>query len=63
MTLRECIGYIVLLRHIEDFYWKASEIDPHIGTGYFKIATKWYNFIKWLSGCKPEELIKKGASS
>ena len=63
MTLRQRIGYWILLLHIQDFYWEPSESDPHVGTGYFKIDYNWYRFVKWLSGCKPEELIKKGAKN
>lgn len=59
MTLRERIGNRILLRHIQDSCWMSSETDSHIGTGYFKIDYNWYRFVKWLSGCRPEELIKK----
>ena len=58
MTLRQRIGKIILLSHIQDSYWVPSESDPHIGTGYFKIDYKWYQIAKRISGCKPEELLK-----
>lgn len=60
MTLRQRIGKIILLSHIKDSYQVPSKINPHVGTGYFKIDYRWYRFIKWLAGCKPEELIKRG---
>lgn len=63
MTLREKLGYIILLRHIEDSSWEPSEDDPHVGTGYFMIDHHWYNFVAILSGCKPEKLLKKGLNN
>lgn len=62
MSLRERIGHWILLQHIQDLYFTPSETDPHLRTVYFKIDYNWYRFIKLLSGCKPEELIRKGVN-
>ena len=59
MNLREKLGWFIFLKHVEDSYLVPFETDRHIGTGYFKIDYRWYNFIKFISGLKPEKLMEK----
>lgn len=61
MKIREKIGYWFLIRHIKNAKWAPNNDGTHAGTAYFKIDCRWYNFIRKLSGIRPELLIKKAA--
>ena len=59
MTIRERLSYILLTRHITDHYYVPNSDKPGTGTAYFKVDTKWYDFVQKLAGIKPETLILK----
>ena len=61
MKIREKIGYWFLILHIKEVKWVPNNDETHTGTAYFKIDRRWYNFVRKLSGIRPELLIKKAA--
>lgn len=57
MKFRERIGWKMLTKHIEDSKYEPNPDTPGSGTGYFAIDSKWYSFVKFISGVKPEVLF------
>ena len=58
MTLRQKLGYCILMKHLHNYKESINKEDSEMVDISMDIDIKWYDFIKLVAGCDPVELLR-----